>query len=223
MNIRSYADWATIFHVFGREEYGLKNGYWLAKIQNEYQRILETGRIPLIVDCGSNIAAASNFFALKFPKAKVLGYEISEANHIIALRNSLPGIVQFHQGLASRSGTAHVEDNGLGFNGLRLGTELSKAIEIVATISMEDVLKDVSDQGMTPLICKIDIEGGEADLFSGQTSAFNLFPVIVMEPHDWLIPGKNISLNFMKFHTSKSRELVIQGENAWSLSATTSR
>lgn len=197
MYIRSYSDWATIFHVFGREEYALKNDYWLNKIQNEYKRILETGGIPLIIDCGSNIGAASNFFALKFPKARIFGYEIAYSNHQTALTNSLPEITQVHRGIASKSGIAYVEDNGLGFNGMRLGVGSKQSIEKVETVSMSDILDKFVNQDLVPPICKIDIEGGEAELFSEDTTSFELFPFIVIEPHDWLIPEKK---NLPKLH-----------------------
>ena len=49
-----------------------------------------------------------------------------------------------------------------------------------------------------PFICKIDIEGGEANLFKCNYSWLERFPLVIIELHDWLLPGESNSRNFLK-------------------------
>ncbi len=40
-----------------------------------------------------------------------------------------------------------------------------------------------------PWIVKVDIEGGEADLFAANTEWVDAVPVIIIELHDWMLEG----------------------------------
>jgi len=60
---------------------------------------------------------------------------------------------------------------------------------------------------LVPFLLKVDIEGAEKDLFTGDTSLINRFPLIILEPHDWLLPGQATSLPFLRFHVEAKRNL----------------
>ena len=68
---------------------------------------------------------------------------------------------------------------------------------------------------------KIDIEGHESDLFKKNTEWFDKFKVIIIEIHDWMLPGKSISRNY--FNTlseamkKNNRDVIIRGENLISI------
>ena len=53
---------------------------------------------------------------------------------------------------------------------------------------------------------KIDIESFEDDLFARNTEWFDAFPVVVIELHDWLLPGKLTSQNFLKLASQRDRD-----------------
>ena len=60
---------------------------------------------------------------------------------------------------------------------------------------------------------KIDIEGFEEDLFSINTSWLDVFQVMIIEIHDWLIPRMATSSNLLKCLAKLNRDLIIHGEN----------
>ena len=63
----------------------------------------------------------------------------------------------------------------------------------------------------------LDIEGGEKNLFGGDTAAMDAFPLIIMEPHDWMCPGEGTSFSFFRFHAQSGREFAMKHENVASI------
>ena len=68
-----------------------------------------------------------------------------------------------------------------------------------------------------PFIIKIDIEGFEDNLFKKNTNWVRKTPLIIVEPHDWMLPSKGVFKNFLKTISSQDRDFVINGENVFSL------
>ena len=60
---------------------------------------------------------------------------------------------------------------------------------------------------------KVDIEGFEADLFQGDLGWLDTAEVVIIEPHDWMMPGAGTSRNFQKAMLDRDFEMVISGEN----------
>jgi hypothetical protein len=54
-------------------------------------------------------------------------------------------------------------------------------------------------------------------LFRGNWEELNRFPLIIMEPHDWMQPGENISRDFFRFHVENERDLNMKHENIASI------
>ena len=67
-----------------------------------------------------------------------------------------------------------------------------------------------------PFLIKIDIEGGEENLFETSTAWIDLFPLLIIELHDWLLPRKNTSLNFIRRIGQFKRDFVYNSENIFS-------
>ena len=63
------------------------------------------------------------------------------------------------------------------------------------------------------MIFKIDIEGGEKSLFSGDTTWMRQFPLIIIELHDWMLPFSGSSKNFLKAVAEHEFDFVHKGEN----------
>ena len=76
---------------------------------------------------------------------------------------------------------------------------------IVKSISPASILSRPEVADTTPLIFKVDIEGGERDLFSGDTAWMNRFPLIIIELHDWMLPFSGSSKSFLKAIASRFR------------------
>ena len=72
-----------------------------------------------------------------------------------------------------------------------------------------------------PFLIKIDIEGFEQELFSKKIEWMDKFEIIIIEIHDWMLPTKSISSNFIrslaKTLNKSKRDLIIRGENLISI------
>ncbi len=62
-----------------------------------------------------------------------------------------------------------------------------------------------------PFILKLDVEGAEQFLFQKDVEVAQSFPMIIIEPHDFMIPGKATSSNFLKFHAEMKRDFLFLG------------
>jgi hypothetical protein len=80
---------------------------------------------------------------------------------------------------------------------------------------MKQLLADFPDH--QPFIAKIDIEGAEQDVFSGDTRWVERFPVLILEPHDYLCPGEGTLLPFLRAIAPLKRDLAIMGEHLVSI------
>ena len=68
-----------------------------------------------------------------------------------------------------------------------------------------------------PFIAKIDIEGAERDLFSGDCSWIDTFPVIIVELHDWLFPKARTAQPFLKAIAARNRDILLKENNVFSI------
>ena len=78
---------------------------------------------------------------------------------------------------------------------------------------MADILGKFESTRYEPLICKIDIEGGESDLFSANDAWIDQFPLIIIELHDWLLPGTSNSKNFLSAISKRNFDIVYRGRH----------
>jgi len=79
------------------------------------------------------------------------------------------------------------------------------------------VVAEKAAAGSAPFIAKIDIEGGEADLFTPPTDWVDQFPLMIVELHDWLMPGQGTSRTFLQCVAGRDRDFVHIGENVFSI------
>jgi hypothetical protein len=63
------------------------------------------------------------------------------------------------------------------------------------------------------LIAKIDIEGGEDELFRSNLDWARQAALIVVETHDWLLPGAGSSQNLRRCIANLPIDLLFRGEN----------
>jgi hypothetical protein len=85
-------------------------------------------------------------------------------------------------------------------------------------IAIDDILLEVACRRCVPFIVKVDIEGGECEFFSQNTSWIHRFPLLIVELHDWMLPGSANSATFLKAVGDSGRDFVLAGENVFSIS-----
>jgi FkbM family methyltransferase len=170
----------------------------------------------LIVDCGANIGASVLWFTARYPKAHIVAIEPAPQNFIFLARNCAGLNVDLRQaGIGPVDGTAWLsgaDDGGMGCR--TYASEEGLRIEV---ISLASILAEKTASRYTPFLLKVDIEGAEKSLFSGPASTLDQFPLIIMEPHDWMFPGQQTSVEFFRFHSQAGREFAMNHENIASI------
>jgi FkbM family methyltransferase len=213
---RTFADFQVIQQCFQDRQYDLPAGSHRALIDNKYEEIVAAGRQPLIVDCGSNIGASVLWFTSRYPRAHVLAVEPADDNFELLYRNCGKLDTDLRQaGIAAEDGYAKLTDPGEG--SLAYRTVAAGPEGGIATFSLCTLLNSKAADNYTPFLLKMDVEGAEKTLFDGDCSTVAQFPIIIMEPHDWFLPGQGTSLGFFKFHAAAERELLILHENVVSI------
>ena len=209
----SNADWEVIKQIFQNGEYDLSHFAQTATLHTFYLSLPPNNRTALIVDAGANIGASVVYFAGLFPKSKIVAIE-PEANNCSLLRKNCEGLnfSLLEGGIGCIPGILYLEDPGRGDWGFVLRSQGQYPVRV---FDAEHIIADQIDQGLVPLIFKIDIEGGEAELFRANTSWVRLFPLLIIELHDWLFPGIGTSRNFLRAISSLNFDIVFRGENVF--------
>ena len=62
-------------------------------------------------------------------------------------------------------------------------------------------------------VVKIDIEGGEKRVFADGAPWLERTPMLIIELHDWMLPGEGTSTGFRRAIAQHDFEVVLRGEN----------
>jgi FkbM family methyltransferase len=227
--IRNNYDLLTVYEIFQEEFYNLNNFKQVEKITDYYNQIIQNNKKPLIIDCGSNIGSSSNYFSRIFHNSFVVSIEPEVSNFKMIKKNfnSMNSVLinkaiscddkNYFLNILDDSRAHFIND----YAGDIKDNYLEKKVEI-KSITVEDILIEYKNN-YTPFLIKIDIEGFEKNLFSKNFEWMKNFLIIIIEIHDWMIPGKSISSNFIKAlekisnDENNKRDLIISGENLISI------
>jgi FkbM family methyltransferase len=217
IQIRDTVDISVIKQVFIFEDYRLQALKRHDEIRAWPEKLKLIGKEPLIVDLGANTGLASLYFAREFPTATIIALEPDPGNAAMARQNleSYSKVTVVEGGIASADGRAEILNPGDGNWSYR--TELSQTGKVVM-FSMRSLMAGRSLPNSSPFIVKIDIEGFESDLFSKNTEWIDLFPILIIELHDWMLPRAATSGNFLREVSRRKRDFVYIGENVFSIS-----
>jgi FkbM family methyltransferase len=211
----THADKSVIDQVLFKKQYSIKRLTRGEEIYNVYGSIVQSGKRPLIVDAGANIGTSAVWFQSRFPDSLVLAIEPDEENASIAERNCYGLNVEIIRGaVGSEDGKVVItnpEDASWSFR-----TQASD-IGTIAKFSMTNLIADKQREGCEPFIVKVDIEGGEEELFSKNLDWLSSVPLVVIELHDWKFPTQGTSLPFLRAVASLDRDFVHIGENVFSI------
>ena len=202
LRIRDDDDWIQIEHIFLNEGFDLTNSGRLPQMQAAYQALVAAGRTPLIIDLGANIGLASAYFHQLYPQAKFIAVEPDAGNCALA-RANLPAKAElFEAAISSRGGRANLLATGR-----NCGFQVQPGIDgAVKMITVPDLLERTPDA--VPFLIKIDIEGFEDDLFAENIEWLDRFPILLIELHDWMLPGRLVTRNFLKAVSTRDRDFV---------------
>ena len=217
---RRTSDLATFQQVFANNEYNLRRLRRWDEISKLYDALCKNGT-PLILDLGANIGLSALYFAKNWPAAHIIAVEPDKENFLMMEENlgGLRNVLAVNAAVASEDGAVRIVDPGASFWALRTELALPGAADTVPAMSIESLIK-LAPPNCRPFIAKIDIEGFESELFSKNTDWVKSFPIIIIELHDWLLPGQGTSNNFLRSVAPQARDFVFIGENIVSISNT---
>jgi FkbM family methyltransferase len=208
-------DRAVMAQCFSRRDYDMP-GCVIDEIAAYHRHITANGNAALVVDAGANIGASALWFSRKWQPCRIVAVEPDRDNfEVLASNLNAEQLdVQFYQaGIDIDNNGAVLIDPGWGewaYRTIRTGEGRP-----IRTITLDSILGH--NDGYEPFILKIDIEGYEKVLFSANTGAMDVFPVVIIELHDWMLPGQGTSLPFLRWHTAQLREIIFQGDNVFSI------
>jgi FkbM family methyltransferase len=188
------------------------------RFEEIYNCILATDKDPLIVDCGAYVGITPLNFHLTFPGAQILAVEPSEENYRMLCQNlvSLNQFITLHRALGIDQAQYMIDAKMNDYWGHKTAlVSDSNYGSSVTGISVESLIHLAPDS--SPFVFKIDIEGAEADLSFADWTQILEFPVVVIEPHDWMLPGRRCLANLFSAlgKHGTSRDILIEGENLW--------
>ena len=208
------ADCGVIKQIFLKKDYSLRKLQRQGDVLAAYESILKQGKTPLIIDAGANIGASVVWFMTQFPRSHLVAFE-PDSENVKLLRRNVAGLdVEINEAaIGSVDDRVSLIDPGTGEWGYQTKPDLSGGC---LRMSASRVISEKMRSGYVPFIFKIDIEGGEDNLFERDTDWIDDFPLIVIELHDWLIPRQNTSLNYLKSISRYKRDFVYNSENIFS-------
>jgi FkbM family methyltransferase len=203
------SDVAGVRQIFGRKEYDIGGIPAIGpRLDARYRAILKAGRKPVIVDAGANIGAAALWFRKTYAEAAIVAVEPEPGNSEVLKRN-LAGrrdMTVLAAAIGGRSGFVEVKKDALSW-----AAQTTRSESGVPIVTMAQAFAKVADG--IPFIAKIDIEGFESDLFSANVEWLKDVYTVIIEPHDWMLPGKKTSQSFQAALGRHDFEIFISGEN----------
>jgi FkbM family methyltransferase len=212
-DIRNATDLAVLRQIYGGVDYDLLQLKRGSELFERYECILRDGKLPLIIDCGANIGASANYFLEKFPRASILAIEPDTDNFACLEQHCNSSQIScIRAAVSSRRGRGYIANPRAEPWAFQVEAGESGDIEF---LTIADLLADAGPSA-APLIIKIDIEGFEKDLFAQNTEWVQLFPLLIIELHDWMLPREANSRNFLRVIADLDRDFVYHHENIFS-------
>jgi FkbM family methyltransferase len=186
-------------------------------VKDAYRGVLSEGNRPVIVDCGGHIGLSAVWLASHFPQAVVYCIEPDITNFKLLQQNTeaYTNVTPLHGGVWNRSCRLEISNPLSGSASFRL-QEASEPVsdeqsDLLRGYTILEILR--REEANRLFLVKIDIEGAEAEVFQESTEWLELATMLIIELHDWLMPGQGTSRNFFKRVAENKFDVVLRGEN----------
>lgn len=187
-------------------------GRWL---KQRCEDMVAAGRRPIILDCGANIGCSSYWLAIEYPQATVIAVEPDPENALLAEYNTrhCTNVKVLRAAVAARDCRLSIVNQSANADSFR--TSPSKDGDITG-YSIASLLTQEGATYADLLLAKIDIEGFEQDLFSANTEWVPECGAIIVETHDWMLPGQASAVPLLRCLGALNRDFLIHGEHVMS-------
>lgn len=209
------SDWILMERIFLDREYDPLSRAHDEAMDRLRAATLGRGRTPLIVDCGANIGLSAIWFAERFPDAVVVAVEPEPGNFAMLARNArgFPTIVPLRAAISDRNASVALTNA----HGTPWAWQVRECeAGDTATVTLPEIL--ARHPGCELLLVKVDIEGFETCLFRGATEWVDRVPLMIFEPHDWMLPWSGAGDAFIAALSRHPRDYLIRGENMFAYS-----
>ena len=209
----SHADLGAIQQIFQNKDYAIEEWTQGKCLASYYETRKARGEKALIVDAGANIGAASVYLSKIYGSSAIYAVEPEKSNIALLKINTENLAVEIFEGaIAADDGVMYLQNPDASSWAFQVA-ERESGIP-VQTVAPTSLMASAAACGeFYPLIFKIDIEGGEQVLFKKDIEWMNLFPLIIIELHDWMLPFQGSSRSFMKALADFDFDIVYKGEN----------
>jgi FkbM family methyltransferase len=212
------ADWHVYDQVFIRQDYELASLPQFSRLLADYAKLLASGKKPVIIDCGANIGLATFAFKRAFPEAVIYAIEPEGENFNLMTRNFAPlsNVFALRAGVWDRKVALAITDPTVASWSFSLQEERTKnanedAVDVVAAVTIPEILDAVPNGAC--FIVKIDIEGGENQLFRSNTAWLDDAALVIIEIHDWKFPWQATAATFFSAISRRKRDYFFRDEN----------
>ena len=206
------SDYAVLEQIVHTEEFNVSTAPQFAWIRAAYDRTLQAGEVPLVVDCGANIGLSALYFASHLPKAKIVGIEPARDNVELARKNTgdNPLIEIIEAAVHDRAAVLELvnpEAEKFAYQAREATARTASSVEAVTIGALMQ-----RHAAKRNLIVKVDIEGGEEALFRSNTGWLDRTDLLIVETHDWLFPGQGTSATLFSAISGRKFEVIQKGE-----------
>lgn len=143
-----------------------------------------------IIDAGANIGAASVYFAIRFPEARIIALEPDRSNYEMLCANvsTFPKVTARCAALWSHRARLHLATSGRAKSEVEVSATSSSGSEPeVEGVSVADLLAEY-EVGTVDLL-KVDVEGSEKAILEDAADWIEKIGTVVVELHEHLAPG----------------------------------
>jgi FkbM family methyltransferase len=206
------SDRDVLEQIFHTEEFNISTAPQFAWVRAAYDRALASGETPLIIDCGANIGLSALYYAQHLPKARIVGIEPAHDNVLLARKNVQhnPLIEIVEAAIHDRPAALELVDPTAAKFAYRVHEASAASKSSIEAVTVGGLMQRYG--AARNLIVKVDIEGGEAEMFRSNTSWLDHTALLTVETHDWLFPGKGTSQSLFAALAGRKFEVIHKGE-----------
>lgn len=148
------------------------------------------GDVRTIIDAGANVGYSASYFSFIYPKAQILAIEPEGTNFAQLTSNtkSLKNVTPIKAALWSNSSNLYIDNPDAQSWSFRFSErESQNESESIQAVTVSELINQY-ELGFVDIL-KIDIEGGEKEVFSHNTDWISDVNTIYIEIHDWIVSG----------------------------------
>jgi FkbM family methyltransferase len=182
-------------------------------IKNDYVKTIPDAKV--VIDAGAHIGCSVLWYATKYPSAQIFAVEANQKNHQQLTKNTqhLKNVMVYQAALSGEANLIMEQEDKraetLKYSYSYSFKESKSADSGLKSISIPEIMKQ---NNLTELdVVKIDIEGGEVEVFSKNVDWVKATKQIVVEMHDY--KRKGCSKVFWQTFADLNFAIEFSGEN----------